>query len=456
MLKLLPRFMLAAPTSGQGKTTVTLALLVALRSHGRKPVSFKNGPDYIDPSFHKKALGVPSHNLDLFMSEPKTVLSLVAKACDYGDIAVIEGAMGYYDGVGVSDKASCYEVACVTQTPVILVVEAKGAALSLAAAIKGINEFRSPSNIKGIILNRCSEGFYNTIAPVIEKETGLPVLGFLPNLPECTIKSRHLGLFSADETEDIEEKLIMLGKAATEHIDIKRLEEIALSAENVEVEEEKSDFHANATIAVALDEAFYFYYSETLELFESLGAKIEYFSPIHDKKLPENATALYLGGGYPELYAKELSQNKDMLRAVKNAIDKKLPCLAECGGFIYLHETIRDADGETYPLVGAIKGRTAGGKRLSHFGYITMRSRRNNLLCSENETMKAHEFHYWQSDNSGVGFYASKANGAGWDCIHASDSLFAGFAHLYLLGNKEAAERFLIAAEKYGEQNEIE
>jgi len=454
MTKALPRLLLAAPSSGQGKTTLTLALLRAFQLAGQKPVAFKSGPDYIDPMFHRRVLGLPSYNLDLFLSDAPTVRRLLAQA-DGGDVALIEGAMGYYDGVGVTDAASAWALTRATETPAVLLLSAKGAALSLAATVRGFDSLRRPSQLAGVILNRCTQALYDRVAPIITQETGLPVLGFLPELPECTLQSRHLGLVTADELSDLSQKIDKLGEAALRHIDLQALLRLAQTAPLLEFAPQALEPQAGTPLprrirlAVARDAAFCFYYSETLALFEALGAELVFFSPLKDGGLPLNIQALYLGGGYPELHAEPLSQNSAMLADIRSAVASGLPCLAECGGFLYLHEQLQDDKGDFYPMAGVIAATATRGVRLGNFGYITLTARQDNLLCRAGEALCAHEFHYWQSDGCGDVFRAQKPDGRAWDAVHATPSLFAGFPHLYLQGNIPAAKSFLAAAAAY-------
>ena len=452
MTKTLPRLLLAAPSSGQGKTTLTLSLLRALQSAGHCPIAFKSGPDYIDPMFHRRVLGLPSYNLDLFLSDAPTVRRLLATA-EGGDLALIEGAMGYYDGVGVTDAASAWDLARQTDTPVILLLSAKGAALSLAATVRGFNDLRRPSRLAGVILNRCTQALYDRVAPVITSETGLPVLGFLPELPECALQSRHLGLVTADELSDLSDKINTLGEAASRHIDLPALLATARTAPPIKfAPPDVSPLPNRIRLAVARDDAFCFYYDETLSLFKTLGAEMIFFSPLRDRGLPPGLQALYLGGGYPELYAKQLSQNTAMLNSILDAVMGGLPCLAECGGFLYLHQELQGDSGDFYPMAGVVAARAAKGARLGNFGYVTLTARRDNLLCRSGEALSAHEFHYWQSGDSGDAFAAQKPDGRAWDAIHVTPNLFAGFPHLYLQGNIPAARRFLAAAAAYGDK----
>ncbi len=453
MTRALPRLLLTAPSSGQGKTTLTLALLRALQSTGCRPVAFKSGPDYIDPMFHRRVLGLPSYNLDLFLSNTPTVTRLLAEYGGNGDMALIEGAMGYYDGVGTTDAASAWNLACATHTPAILLLSARGAALSLAATVRGFDSLRRPSQLAGVILNRCTPALYGRVAPAIRQETGLPVLGFLPELPECTLQSRHLGLVTAGEIADLSQKLDKLGEAARQNIDLQALLTLAQAAPPLEfLPQAAARLPRRVRLAVAKDDAFCFYYEETLALFRALGAEPVFFSPLQDGGLPPDIQALYLGGGYPELYARRLSQNRAMLADIRNAIEGGLPCLAECGGFLYLHEQLQDDKGDFHPMAGVVLGRAHSGNRLGPFGYVTLTARRDNLLCRAGEALRAHEFHYWQSDSCGDAFKAQKPDGRSWDAVHATQSLFAGFPHLYLQGNVPAAKKFLAAAAAYGEK----
>lgn len=452
MTKTLPRLLLAAPSSGQGKTTLTLALLRALQLAGHRPIAFKSGPDYIDPMFHRRVLGLPSYNLDLFLSDAPTVRRLLAGA-DGGELALIEGAMGYYDGVGVTDEASAWDLARTTGTPAILLLSARGAALSLAAMVRGFNSLRRPSQLAGVILNRCTQALYDRVAPAITRETGLPVLGFLPELPECALQSRHLGLVTADELSDLSQKLDKLGEAASRHIDLQALLNVARTAPPIEFEPlAVTPLPKRIRLAVARDDAFCFYYEETLALFRALGAEPVFFSPLNDAALPPGVQALYLGGGYPELYAGRLSQNAAMRDGIRHAVAGGLPCLAECGGFLYLHQEMQDTGGDFYPMTGVVAARATKGNRLGNFGYVTLTARRDNLLCRAGESLSAHEFHYWQSDGCGDVFSAQKPDGRAWDAIHAASNLFAGFPHLYLQGNIPAARRFLTTAAAYGDK----
>ena len=443
------QFLLAAPRSGSGKTTMTCALLMALKRRGCAPCAFKSGPDYIDPMFHRAVLGVESRSLDLFFSAPETVRTLYARGAAGHGAAVCEGAMGFYDGLGgVSDRASAWHLADTLGLPVLLVVEPKGQSLTLAAELKGLDSFRTPSHIAGILLNNCTARMHALLAPMLEEETGLPVLGFLPKLPEAVIGSRHLGLYTAAEVENLQQKLALLADAAEEHIDWPRL--LALCEKEppaLPVQPETPP--ARVRIAVAQDEAFCFTYAETLEAFRDAGAEVVFFSPLRDTALPENIGGLYLPGGYPELHARELSENTSLLREIKQKIESGLPTAAECGGFLYLGQSLTDAEGQSWPMAGVLPGEAKDAGRLVRFGYATLSADSDSLLFRAGESFPIHEFHHWDSTANGVALAAKKpVGGAEWRCGSVNEHFYAGFPHLYWAGTP-LPQRFAAAAENY-------
>lgn len=443
------QFLLAAPRSGSGKTTMTCALLMALKRRGCAPCAFKSGPDYIDPMFHRAVLGVESRSLDLFFSAPETVRTLYARGAAGHGAAVCEGAMGFYDGLGgVSDRASAWHLADTLGLPVLLVVEPKGQSLTLAAELNGLVNFRTPSHIAGILLNNCTARMHALLAPMLEKETGLPVLGFLPKLPEAVIGSRHLGLYTAAEVENLQQKLALLADAAEEHIDWPRL--LALCEKEppaLPVQPETPP--ARVRIAVAQDEAFCFTYAETLEAFRDAGAEVVFFSPLRDTALPENIGGLYLPGGYPELHAKELSGNTSLLREIKQKIESGLPTAAECGGFLYLGQSLTDAEGQSWPMAGVLPGEAKDAGRLVRFGYAALSADSDSMLFRAGESFPIHEFHHWDSTANGMALAAKKpVGGAEWRCGFVNEHFYAGFPHLYWAGTP-LPQRFAAAAENY-------
>ena len=441
------RLLLAAPRSGGGKTVVVCALLRSMKRRGLDPCAFKCGPDYLDPTFHRAALGVESRNLDLFLSDENRVRNLYARGCQGHGAAVLEGVMGYYDGLGgTSDRASAWHVARTLDVPTLLVLPARGASLSLAAEIRGFRAFREDSGIVGVLLNECSAALYQTLAPALEREGGVPVLGYLPTLDAARFDSRHLGLRAAGEIEDLSARLDALADALV--VDWERL--TALCDAPAPKAERVARRSGGVPIAVARDEAFSFIYQETLETLQEQGADIVPFSPLRDAALPEGVCGLYLPGGYPELHARALSDSASMRLSVREAVRCGLPTVAECGGFLYLGAALRDPSGVEYPMAGALPGHAAGAGRLVRFGYETLCAETDSLLFRKGDRVPAHEFHHWDSSDVGDGLRAEK-NGRVWRCGFVGATLYAAFPHLYFAGNPELAARFVTAARIYGE-----
>ena len=450
MKKQIQRIMIAAAGSGSGKTTITCALLEALKAKGRRPTSAKCGPDYIDTMFHSSVLGAPSTNLDLFFFDDNTAKFLLAENGSKGDITVIEGVMGYYDGVRIdSTESSSYHLAKVTGTPVVLIVNSRGMALSVVASIKGFLEFRPDSNIKGVILNNCTESTYNTLKGVIEHEFNGEVkpLGFMPKMTDCSLESRHLGLVTAQEVEDLNVKLMKLRDQALKSIDLDGIMELAGDAPDLEFDEpEIRRFDKNVRIGVARDKAFCFYYEDSLKLLEKMGAELVDFSPMEDDFLPADLDGLYLGGGYPELYQEQLASKVSMRGAVLRTVNSGMPTIAECGGFMYLTEGIGDS-----PMVGLLPGECSDQKKLMRFGYITLRAEKDNMLMKAGHEIPAHEFHHWDCTETGSDFTATKKNGRSWKAAFANDNLYAGFPHFNFWADPSLAENFIEACIRYKE-----
>lgn len=449
----IPRLIIGAPKSGSGKTTVVCALLQLLRQRGMKTTAFKNGPDYIDPMFHAQVLGVPSYNLDLFLfggeaGGIRTARQLIARHTGNTALAVIEGAMGYYDGIAATSEASTYALAGAVSAPAVLVVDGKGAALSLAAQIKGLAEFRTDSHITGFIVNNVSRSVYDYFKDIWKRETGLIPLGYIPVMEDCRLSSRHLGLITADEIKNLRQIMNKLAAQAEQSIDVEGILRLARSAPELSYDPVVIPSGTPVRIAVAKDKAFCFYYEDALDLLTQMGAEIIPFSPLTDARLPL-CDGIYLGGGYPELYVQELQQNTSMRENIRKAIQQGMPCLGECGGFMYLLEQFRQ-DQQTRNWAGAIKGTCAMTSGLIRFGYVTLVARQNTLLCRAGESIRAHEFHYSDSTHNGSAFTAHKALGKrSWPCIYAQGNLLAGYPHIHLWGNPKWAWNFLEACRQY-------
>lgn len=462
-----PRFLLSAGASGSGKTMITCGILAALKKRGKRVSSFKCGPDYIDPMFHSRVLKAKSRNLDTFFTDRETTRYLFAQGAEGTDISVMEGVMGYYDGLGgISTKASASDLADVTDTPVVLIVNTKGMSLSVAAYIKGFLEYEAHPHIKGVIFNQMPPMLYPRMKKVVEEQLNVRVYGYVPVLKDLTLDSRHLGLVLPEEVEDLEKKFSLLADTLEQTLDLDGLISLAEEApeienqcpENIEnylkSQEAQKIREEKPVIAVAKDEAFCFIYEDNLKLLRELGAELVPFSPLHDKKLPEGTKGLLLYGGYPELYAKELEENAPMRQEIQDALNQGMPCLAECGGFMYLHETMEDLKGNAYQGTGNISGRAFYTGKLTRFGYVELSARKEGVLGAGKTPIRAHEFHYFDSTSCGGDFVAKKPGSSrNWNCIHGTGKSLWGFPHLYYHACPQVAEGFLKAClEREGEE----
>lgn len=446
-----PRLMLAGTRSGCGKTTLTCALLQAFLDRGLTLMACKAGPDYIDPMFHSAVLGTRSGNLDLYLTGADHVRYLLERQSQGCALTVLEGAMGYYDGIALSSESSAWDLALVTETPTVLVVDGRGAAASLCALVSGFVNFQRESNIRGVLLNRVSAGLYPRLKQLIEERSGVKVFGYLPTLPECGIESRHLGLLTASEITDLREKMAILAENAKKTVDLEGLLTLARSAPYWTAPQPSlpEPVQCAPTVAIARDVAFCFHYQENLELLEELGARLVWFSPLEDKQLPP-CDALWLGGGYPELYAERLAKNTVLRTQISTAVRNGLPMLAECGGFLYLQRELETAQRDRFPMCGLFSGRGFPTGKLVRFGYVELTAQRDSLLCKAGDRMRGHEFHYWDVENPGKDYRAEKPQSTrGWSCICAGPTLHAGFPHIHFYSNPNAARRFLHAAMRY-------
>lgn len=468
-----PRIMLAAPKSGSGKTLLTCGLLEVLRRRGLNPIACKCGPDYIDPMFHRYVLGIPGRNLDSFFLPAEGVREVLVDAVreEQAGIAVLEGVMGYYDGLGGTEtSASSWEIAEITDTPAILVLDCKGASLSAAAIASGFLHFREKSHIAGVILNRVSSMYYERLAAAVEEASGLPVLGYLPESEEYHMESRHLGLFLPGEIDRLRERIGRLADQMEKSIAVDRVLEVAgmlpLRIENKEKEKAENESMEAESIAkfpacqeqkvtsrvrigVARDEAFCFYYQENFRLLEQMGAELVYFSPLRDKKIPDRVDGLLFGGGYPENYARELAKNAAMRESIRRSIVAGMPFLAECGGFLYLHRTLEGSDGKHWEMAGVYPFDAYRTNRLRRFGYV-------RLLTSSGQEIHGHEFHYWESEDPGTDWEAVKPTGnRSWRCIHEKGGQIGGFPHLYYASCPDFLRKWLDVCAKGSQQKYI-
>ena len=461
--------MIGAMQSGAGKTVMSCALMAALKRRGLRVQAFKSGPDYIDPMFHSRVLGVESRNLDLFLQGETGVRRSFASR--QGDVALVEGAMGYYDGLNGGTEASAWDLARILQLPTFLVLRPKGSGITLAAQVCGMRSFRPESRIAGLLLCDCSERQAGYFRGILERECGLPVLGYLPTMEEAQLESRHLGLLTAAEIEGFQQRFERIAKQAERSIDLDRLLELAAETEpaagngrqkstlaergpegTVRSGTERNDkTRSCCRIAVARDEAFCFHYADNLDALRQAGAEIVFFSPLHDRHLPE-AEGLWLCGGYPELHARKLSENTSIRREIRQRVLHGCPTMAECGGFLYLQESLEDLEGTAWTMCGALPGRGFKTGRLQRFGYLKLSAETDSMLFRAGERIPAHEFHYWDSTENGRDLAAEKADGRSWRCGRVNETLYAGFPHLHFGGELPLAERFVKACLAYGEK----
>ncbi len=474
--KTFPRFLMCAASSGSGKTLITCAILRILVRRGFLPAAYKCGPDYIDPMFHSKVLGIPSRNLDVFLMGSDGVKKALSRGSNDRNIGVMEGVMGFYDGMSaISDEGSSYDICRITKTPAILVVNCKGMSRSIVPLVKGFCDYDKAGTIGGIILNNISPMVADGIKKEIEKEINVPVIGMLPKLKDVSLESRHLGLIMPSEIPDILSTIDIVADKLEEYLDFDKLMSIAESEPSIDenlacfaedniinndndyvtedtdirvVEDrisEKStiyDIQDKVKIGVAMDEAFCFYYEDNLDLLKEMGAELVFFSPIHDTKLPD-VSRLIFGGGYPELYVKELSENKSMRESILSAGKSGMPILAECGGFLYLQESLEDPECHEYEMVGLFEGKGCKKDKLRHFGYVTMNAVCENPYLKLGEEIKAHEFHYYDTSCNGDICTLKKLSGANWTGYQLINNSFGGFAHLYYPSNVDFIRCFL-------------
>jgi len=454
--------MIAAAKSGSGKTTVTRALMLLLKKEGFSVVPFKSGPDFIDPMYHEQITEIRGHNLDTFFTDDKTTRRLFARDCsdvpcntpEDKRIAVAEGVMGLYDGLGgFSPEGSSYDLAETLGMPIILCLDARGAAQTLLSVIAGIISFDKKKLIRGIFLNKVSDSFFPVIAQKIEEFTKIPVIGHLPNDGKLQVKSRHLGLFLPQDSDSVGQNRILL-EEISKRCDILKLVKIA-EMDDIDIRADRNSDAAEETrkrpenrakIAVARDSAFGFLYRENEFALEDAGAGIEYFSPLIDEKLPDGTSGLILPGGYPENYIDELSENKPMLDSIREAWNLGMPVIAECGGFMYLHDTI----GGRGELTGILHGDCFYTGRSVRFGYLEACDK-VHFFVKEGSKIRGHEFHYYDVRDTGNGARVRKASSEkAWDEGFADEKHFLGFMHFYYPSCLSFPAHFVDEAVNYG------
>ncbi|WP_257351073.1 cobyrinate a,c-diamide synthase [Pseudalkalibacillus decolorationis] len=443
------RLVIAGTGSGVGKTTVTIGLMSALKKKGYSVQGFKCGPDYIDPTYHTAVTGRPSRNLDSWMLTYDLVKEIYARGSQDADISIIEGVMGFYDGKDPkTNVGSTAEISVITESPVLLVVNCASMARSAAAIVKGFQVLSEGPNIIGVLANQVgSEGHFKLVKTAIEQECGIPVIGYIKRNDDLTIPERHLGLVPSIERGELDSFFDQLGEIMLDTVDVDLLYEIAEATTLTPPSTNlfTSRLKQGVTIAVAKDAAFNFYYRENLELLESFGANIEFFSPLKGETIPKNVDGLYLGGGFPEEFASQLASQRKVKASIKEAIEKGLPTLAECGGFMYLAEEIQTTDGDSYSMAGVIPGTVKMQERRAALGYREVIGEIGNYLLPEGITAKGHEFHYSTYETSieqPFAYYTKGMRGTKKEG-YMNGNLIAGYTHFHFASCPEMVTNWL-------------
>ncbi len=444
-----PGILIAGASSGTGKTTFTAGLLTALKSRGLTPQPFKVGPDFIDPSYHTLAAGRPCRNLDGHLTSPELVPWLFHRGSDGADLAIVEGVMGLYDGLGPEGKFSSAWTAHSLDLPVLLLVDARASSTSVAATVYGFSRLPELApEIAGVILNNVSsESHADTIRQAVEERTGIPVLGRLPKIPQAGFPSRHLGLVPAAERGELILQLDRIARTILEYVDVDRIVRLARPARSLSFEPalpERMD--GKVPIGIARDEVFTFYYQDALDLLTELGAELVPFSPLHDEALPEGLQGLFLGGGYPEEFLAGLASNRLFLESLRAFHRRGRAIYAECGGMMYLARSMTSRTGECRPMAGILDMEVTMTDRLQRFGYVEATVQEDTILQREGRTVHGHEFHYSQAAGEKPGGYRVHRTSKpliSWSEGYLRSNLLASYVHLHFWNDPRMAARFL-------------
>jgi cobyrinic acid a,c-diamide synthase len=442
-------FLIAGPSSGVGKTTVTLGVMAALKRRGLSVQPFKCGADFIDPGHHGRVCQRASRNLDGWMLPAEINRRIFLQHSASADVSVVEGAMGLFDGAGRSSSTgSTAATAVLLNLPIVLVVDASHMAASAAALVHGFATFDSTVHLAGVIFNRVgSATHYGLLKDAVERAGGVPSLGYLPHDDRLRIPERYLGLVTTGEEILSEQAVAYLADLVEQHIDLDHLLDVAAGIAP-HVDDRPVPPLAIARIGVARDRAFCFYYEDNVDALRLAGADIVDFSPMSDADLPRGLDALYFGGGYPELWANALSANHSMRAGVKRFIDADRPVYAECGGLMYLAETIQERDGRAWPMVGALPWTVVMTDRLQRFGYVEVTFTRDCLLGRAGTTTRGHSFHCSRIEGSIV--EVPRAYHLHYTLAAVDDaegftvgSVLASYIHLHFLSTPTLAPAFV-------------
>jgi cobyrinic acid a,c-diamide synthase len=433
----LPRLVIAGTHSGVGKTSVVLGVLGALRSRGLQVQGFKVGPDFIDPMYHREVTGAPSYNLDAWLMGHVGVRHAFARAATADGVSVVEGVMGLFDGRATGSEGSTAEVAAVLHSPVLLVIDVGGMSRSAAALVQGYARFDAKVQVAGVVLNRVGgPRHYQLVKTAVEEQAGVAVWGYLPWRDSLVLPERHLGLVPVGEDAAFQRVCAELGAAAAEYLDIAAIIAAAGAAPALDTPPDDPPVMpaSPARIGVARDAAFNFYYEANLQWLRRYGAEVVEFSPLHGRELPAEVDGLYFGGGFPEVFAKGLSENTSFTASLRRAHQAGMPIYAECGGLMYLVQAIQDAAGGRYPMVGLLPGVCRLTERLQNFGYKDVVSLRHSLLGQAGLRTRGHEFHYstWEGRPAEHSLYRTRSShGDEQTEGYSVDNLTASYVHLH-------------------------
>lgn len=450
----IPRIIIAGTSSGVGKTTIVTGVLAALRRRGFAVQSYKVGPDYIDPGYHRLASGKPSHNLDTWLVPAEKIADVFAKTAAGNDIAIIEGVMGLYDG-GRNGISSTAAIAKLLQAPVVLVIDAKSMGESAAATVLGYKMYDPQVNLAGVIVNRLGSASHCQMVCEAVERLGVPVLGTVYRNSGLTMPERHLGLKPVTEN-DAQETINLMAEQIAGQVDLDRLLAAGREAPQLKVSAVLSrKFTETVRIGVAQDEVFSFYYPESLEVLTALGVELVPFSPLHDMQLP-NVQGLLLGGGFPEMFVEKLAANTGMREAIAQACRCGMPVYAECGGLMYLCRQIIDFEHNAYDMVGVIPAVCEMQTKLETVGYVEATSLHDNILVGAGASLKGHEFHFSRflpdGDESSFPWameFKKMRTGACYNGGYAANNVLASYLHLHFAGNEQAASRFVEQCRNY-------
>ncbi|GFZ99211.1 cobyrinate a,c-diamide synthase [Paenibacillus marchantiophytorum] len=453
------RLVIAGTGSGVGKTTITIGIMAALQKRGLAVQGFKCGPDYIDPTYHTAVTGRASRNLDSWMVGRDAVKEIFQRGSLGADISLIEGVMGMFDGKDpLTDEGSTADIGRILDSPVVLVVNIASMARSVAAIVKGFQQFGQGDRIVGVIANRAgSESHYKMVKQAIEQECGIPVFGYLPKDVGMELPERHLGLVPSIGRGEFQPFFNHLAEKMTAHLN---LDLLLAAAEAKQIESQPSLFKAESApptkrvkIAIAKDAAFHFYYPENIELLEASGAECLYFSPLAGEEVPPEADGLYIGGGFPEEFAARLAADEPVKLSVRNRIQEGIPTLAECGGYMYLTDQIVDTTGNAYPMVGIVPGTVTMQKKLAALGYREVTGTEGNFLLPAGQQARGHEFHYstlqlHEQAEVQPAFWSKGRLGTKAEGIVQSN-VVAGYTHLHFASNPDIVQAWIQACVDY-------